>query len=157
MSKRLPPKDFQDVDPVQADSNGTGSTTSESNFETPTAEKKKTSKDGTSAKYTTPVTQGATPEVPIIIEDNDNKATPESSCSDLKSPIIDLICPDGDGASSEEFESLNTMCQKAKESGKREDAVCGKRKRNPPLKLRSPNVTQPKSRTRRPVRRGIFF
>ena len=55
-SHGLPPKDFQDVDPVQADSNGTGSTTSESNFETPTAEKKKTSKDGTSAKYTTPVT-----------------------------------------------------------------------------------------------------
>ena len=156
-SHGLPPKDFQDVDPIKADSNGIGSTGSESNFETPTAEKKKTNKDGTSAKYTTPVTQGATPEVPIIIEDNDNKATPESSSSDLKSPINDLTCPDGDGAYSEEFQSLNTMCQKAKESGKREDAVCGKHKRKPSLKLRSPNVTQPKSRTRRPVKRGIFF
>ncbi|XP_071674371.1 uncharacterized protein [Lolium perenne] len=146
----LPPKDFMDVDNIKSD--GTASFLNsvkdqhddeledaskksepmdDSNFVTPT-DKKKTANAG----YTTPAPKhGDTPEVPIIIDD---KATPESSCS----APIDLTLPDA----LEEFDSLNTICRKAIESGKKEekkDDVCGKkeekkedvsgkRKRKPP-------------------------
>ncbi|XP_071683854.1 uncharacterized protein [Lolium perenne] len=154
----LPPKDFMDNDEIKSD--GTASFLNsvkdqhddeledaskksepmdDSNFVTPT-DKKKTANAG----YTTPAPKhGDTPEVPIIIDD---KATPESSCS----ATIDLTLPDA----LEEFDSLNTICRKAIESGKKEekkDDVCGKkeekkedvcrkRKRRAPRKLSSPSI-----------------
>ncbi|XP_071681738.1 uncharacterized protein [Lolium perenne] len=121
----LPPKDFMDNDDIKSD--GTASFLNsvkdqhddeledaskksepmdDSNFVTPT-DKKKTANAG----YTTPAPKhGDTPEVPIIIDD---KATPESSCS----ATIDLTLPDA----LEEFDSLNTICRKAIESGKKEE------------------------------------
>ncbi|KAM0931303.1 hypothetical protein ACQ4PT_000366 [Festuca glaucescens] len=127
-SHGLPPKDFMDFDGIiksdgiaswlnsgkgqQDDESDDASKKTEpvddSNFVTPTDKKKTT--HGANVGYTTPVKHGDTPEVPIIIDD---KATPASSCS---SPI-DLTLPDA----SEEFDSFNTMCRKAKESGKKEE------------------------------------
>ncbi|KAM0872077.1 hypothetical protein ACQ4PT_038955 [Festuca glaucescens] len=127
-SHGLPPKDFMDCDDIiksdgiaswlnsgkgqQDDESDDASNKTEpvddSNFVTPTDKKKTT--NGANAGYTTPVKHGDTPEVPIIIDD---KATPASSCS----PPIDLTLPDA----SEEFDSFNTMCRKAKESGKKEE------------------------------------
>ncbi|KAM0848359.1 hypothetical protein ACQ4PT_054428 [Festuca glaucescens] len=127
-SHGLPPKDFMDCDDIiksdgivswlnsgkgqQDDESDDASKKTEpvddSNFVTPTDKKKTT--NGANAGYTTPVKHGDTPEVPIIIDD---KATPASSCS----PPIDLTLPDA----SEEFDSFNTMCRKAKESGKKEE------------------------------------
>ncbi|XP_051196693.2 uncharacterized protein [Lolium perenne] len=154
----LPPKDFMDNDDIKSD--GTASFLNsvkdqhddeledaskksepmdDSNFVTPT-DKKKTANAG----YTTPAPKhGDTPEVPIIIDD---KAIPESSCS----ATIDLTLPDA----LEEFDSLNTICRKVIESGKKEekkDDVCGKkeekkedvsgkRKRKAPRKLSSPSI-----------------
>ncbi|KAM0872078.1 hypothetical protein ACQ4PT_038955 [Festuca glaucescens] len=176
-SHGLPPKDFMDCDDIiksdgiaswlnsgkgqQDDESDDASNKTEpvddSNFVTPTDKKKTT--NGANAGYTTPVKHGDTPEVPIIIDD---KATPASSCS----PPIDLTLPDA----SEEFDSFNTMCRKAKESGKKEEKkedvcgkkeekkedVCGKRKGNPPRKLRSPSIVMTKcpKRTIRPIRKG---
>nr|XP_051222010.1 uncharacterized protein LOC127340281 [Lolium perenne] len=171
----LPPKDFMDNDDIKSD--GTASFLNsvkdqhddeledaskksepmdDSNFVTPT-DKKKTANAG----YTTPAPKhGDTPEVPIIIDD---KATPESSCS----AAIDLTLPDA----SEEFDSLNTICRKAIESGKKEekkDDVCGKkeekkedvsgkRKRKAPRKLSSPSIVMTENcpkRFPRAVRKG---
>jgi hypothetical protein len=173
----LPPKDFMDFDDIKSD--GTASFLNsvkdqhddeledaskksepmdDSNFVTPT-DKKKTANAG----YTTPAPKhGDTPEVPIIIDD---KATPESSCS----ATIDLTLPDA----LEEFDSLNTICRKAIESGKKEekkDDVCGKkeekkedvsgkRKRKAPRKLSSPSIVMTENcpkRFPRAVRKGIF-
>ncbi|XP_071683625.1 uncharacterized protein [Lolium perenne] len=171
----LPPKDFMDNDDIKSD--GTASFLNsvkdqhddeledaskksepmdDSNFVTPT-DKKKTANAG----YTTPAPKhGDTPEVPIIIDD---KATPESSCS----ATIDLTLPDA----LEEFDSLNTICRKAIESGKKEekkDDVCGKkeekkedvsgkRKRKAPRKLSSPSIVMTENcpkRFPRAVRKG---
>ncbi|KAM0919194.1 hypothetical protein ACQ4PT_008365 [Festuca glaucescens] len=165
-SHGLPPKDFMDCDDIiKSDgiaswlNSGKGQQDDESydaskktkpvddsNFVTPTDKKKTT--NGANAGYTTPVKYRDTLEVPIITDD---KATPASSCS----PPIDLTLPDA----SEEFDSFNTMCRKAKESGKKEEKkedVCGKRKRNPPLKLRSPSIllTKCPKRTIHPIRKG---
>ncbi|KAM0822315.1 hypothetical protein ACQ4PT_071579 [Festuca glaucescens] len=165
-SHGLPPKYFMDCDDIiksdgiaswlnsgkgqQDDESDDASKKTEpiddSKFVTPTDKKKTT--NGANAGYTMPVKHGDTPEVPIIIDD---KATPASSCS----PPIDLTLPDA----SEEFDSFNTMCRKVKESGKKEEKkehVCGKRKRNPPLKLRPPSIvmTRCPKQTIRPIRKG---
>ena len=119
-------------------------------------------KDGTNAENTTHVRPGASPHVPIVIDDNEKarKLPTTDSLIDLTLPEVHVISDSSvrDG-SSEEFESFNTMCQKAKESGKKEgkkEDLCGKRKRKLPLKLRSPVVPKSAKRTKCPIRKGIF-
>ncbi|XP_071678267.1 uncharacterized protein [Lolium perenne] len=153
----LPPKDFMDNDDIKSDGTASflNSVKDQHDDELEDASKKSepmddlnfvtpTDKKTANAGYTTPAPKhGDTPEVPIIIDD---KATPESSCS----APIDLTLPDA----LEEFDSLNTICRKAIESGKKEekkDDVCGKkeekkedvsgkRKRKAPRKLSSPSI-----------------
>jgi hypothetical protein len=151
----LPPKDFMDCDDV--DSTDKGSQKSlhddssqwssikeelvDSNFQTP---KNKKLKNGTDAEYTTPAILGASPDVPIQIDDN---STAQSSSS---IPLLDLVASRKkelqeanifdltDGASDEcSFDSLRSICRKAIESGKKED-VGVKRKRNVQLEPSSP-------------------
>ena len=150
------PKDFQDRDALESEvseswmDSGKGSDDNESNFVTPSEKKKMC---GTGAQNPTPVKQGATPEVPIIIDD---AVMPPKSSNHVD--VISLTT--GDDAS-QQFDSFNTICRKAKESGKKEEKKedeCGKRKgkRKLPLKLRSPAMAKCPKRTKGPIKKGIF-
>jgi hypothetical protein len=155
-------KDFQDVDPVESTDN-VSLKDSFSEKEVEDAEIK--SMNGTDAQHTTPANHGASQNTPIQLEDEDSN--PQSSSS---IPITDLIVSkkikqeeedhvmdltQEGSAESNSFDSLNTLCKKAIESGKKENAV-GKRKRKIPSKLCSPYVMDKRrKRHNDAVKKGI--
>ncbi|CAM0903297.1 unnamed protein product [Alopecurus aequalis] len=154
-SHGLQPKDFQDcsVDSEVSESSmdaGKSADDHESKFVTPLEKKKMYGTDAD--QYITPAgKQGATPEAPIIIDDS--VVMPPKS-----SNHVDVISLTNGDAASQEFDSFNIICRKAKEIGKKEEKKedeCGKRKRKLPLKFRSPAVVKCPKRTKGPVRRVL--